>query len=56
MIRWWMRPGGLDLKVFPDREERLKPSSLLVGQEAVAGVQGRSGSVQRVVRAPSVAV
>ena len=49
-------PRGLHLDVFLGREQRLQPRGLLVGEEAMAGVKRAPGSVQGVVRAPSVAV
>jgi len=44
-------PGGLDVDVFLDREQRVQPGGLLLGEQALTGMQGPPSPVQRVVGA-----
>ena len=39
-------PGHLDLDVVLDREQRMDPLLLLVGEQVGAGVQGAPGGVE----------
>ena len=47
-------PGGLDLDVLVDGEQRGQPLLLPVGEQVGAGVQGPPGAVERVVGAAAV--
>ena len=49
-------PGGLDLDVVLDPEQRGEPGDLAVGEQVGAGVQGPPGAIQRVLRAAAVSV
>ena len=49
-------PGGLDLDVVLDSEERGQPLPLPLGEQVGSGALGPSSPVERIVLAPAVTV